>query len=35
MEPKKLGVGFMRLPTLDPKNAASVDIEHEKSLSAF
>ena len=32
MEPKKLGFGLMRLPTLDPKNAASVDIEQLKQM---
>ena len=32
MEPKKLGFGLMRLPTLDPKNAASVDIEQLKRM---
>ena len=24
---KKLGFGFMRLPTLDPSNAAAIDME--------
>ena len=32
MEPKKLGFGLMRLPTLDPNNAASVDIEQLKQM---
>lgn len=32
MEPKKLGFGLMRLPTLDPQNAASVDIEQLKQM---
>ena len=32
MEPKKLGFGLMRLPTTDPKNAASVDIELLKKM---
>ena len=32
METKKLGFGLMRLPTLDPKNAASVDIEQLKQM---
>ena len=32
METKKLGFGMMRLPTLDPKNAASVDIGKLKQM---
>ena len=32
MELKKLGFGLMRLPVLDPKNAASVDIEQLKQM---
>ena len=32
MEPKKLGFGLMRLPTTDPKNAASVDVELLKKM---
>ena len=32
MEAKKLGFGLMRLPTTDPKNAASVDIELLKKM---
>ena len=29
---KKLGFGLMRLPLTDPKNAASIDIEHMKKM---
>ena len=32
METKKLGFGLMRLPVLDPKSAASVDIEQLKQM---
>ena len=32
MEPKKLGFGLMRLPALDSKNAAGVDIERLKQM---
>ena len=32
MELKKLGFGLMRLPVLDPKSAASVDIEQLKQM---
>lgn len=32
MKPKKLGFGLMRLPTLDPSNPASVDIEQLKQM---
>ena len=29
---KKLGFGLMRLPQLDPANAASVDVEQVKKM---
>ena len=29
---KKLGFGLMRLPRLDPANAASVDVEQVKKM---
>ena len=32
METKKLGFGLMRLPTLDPGDAASVDMETLKKM---